>query len=380
VTCSHDDDVTSRARVNPIVRFERVQKTYDGRTMVVRDLTLKVEPGEFLSVLGPSGSGKTTMLMMLAGFESPTSGEIYLAGRPVTTVPPHQRDIGMVFQHFALFPHLTVRKNVAFPLEVRGRRSEEIETRVARALAMVKLTGLEQRRPAELSGGQQQRVALARAFVFGPSLVLLDEPLGALDRQLRDEMQYELKQIHASLGVTMIYVTHDQSEALTLSGRVAVFRDGQMQQVGTPRDVYERPANAFVARFVGENNSLVGTVVEARDGWRRVQVGGCFIEAVSADAPGPGGTAMLSIRPEHVVLAPLAETTANAQMAQVEDIVYQGGVCRIRLSVPNGFDLVTTVSPRVSDSCTRGAEVAVAWRVEDCRAYAWPGADDALSV
>ena len=363
--------------MNPIVRFERVQKTYDGRTLVVRDLSLDVEPGEFLTVLGPSGSGKTTILMMLAGFESPTGGQIHLAGRPQTSVPPHHRDIGVVFQHFALFPHMTVRKNVAFPLQVRGRRPEEIASRVARALAMVKLTGFEERRPAQLSGGQQQRVALARALVFDPRLVLLDEPLGALDRQLRDEMKYELKQIHASLAVTMIYVTHDQSEALTLSGRIAVFRAGQLQQVGTPRDVYQRPANAFVARFIGESSSLVGTVVEARNDWRRVQVtGGYLLEAVSVDAPGPGGRAMLSIRPEHLVLAPSAHTYANTLTARVEDIVFQGDASRIRLSVPNGRDLVAKASPRVSDTCTRGASLAVAWRREDCRAYAWSDADE----
>ena len=362
--------------MNPIVRFERVEKTYDGRTPVVRDLTLDVEPGEFLTVLGPSGSGKTTMLMMLAGFESPTGGEIHLAGRPVTRVPPHQRDIGVVFQHFALFPHLSVQNNVAFPLDVRGRRRDEIATRVARALAMVKLTGLEERRPAQLSGGQRQRVALARAFVFDPRLVLLDEPLGALDRQLRDEMQYELKQLHTSLGVTMIYVTHDQSEALTLSDRIAVLRAGQLQQVDTPRVVYERPANAFVAGFVGESNTLLGTVVEARDDWRRVQVaGGHFVEALSADAPGPGGTAMLSIRPEHLVLAPLAAMPANALTARVEDVVYLGAASRVRISVVNGPDLVANASPR--DTYTRGDSVAVAWRLEDCRAYVWPDPDDA---
>ena len=238
---------------------------------------------------------------------------------------------------------------------------------------MVKLTGLERRRPAELSGGQQQRVALARALVFEPSVVLLDEPLGALDRQLRDEMQDELKQLHASLGVTMIYVTHDQSEALTLSDRIAVLRAGELQQVGTPRDVYERPANAFVARFVGESNSLMGTVVEASGDRRRVQLaGGSVIEAVSADAPGAENPAMVSIRPQHLVLAPPNETYSNTLTARVVDIVYQGEASRIRCSAHGGHDLVATVSPRVSDEYERGDTVVVGWRVEDGRAYAWP--------
>ena len=357
--------------MNPLVRFEAVQKSYDGRTLVVRDLSLDVAPGEFLTLLGPSGSGKTTTLMMLAGFESPTEGEILLDGRPITRLPPHQRDIGMVFQNYALFPHMTVWHNVAFPLAIRGRRRDEVASRVAQALAVVKLTGFETRRPAQLSGGQQQRVALARAFVFNPRLVLLDEPLGALDKQLREQMQYELKQIHEALGVTMVYVTHDQSEALTMSDRIAVFNAGRLQQVGAPRSVYEHPANAFVAQFIGESNSLTGTVVEARGDRRRVQIAeGCVIEALAADAPGPGGAALVAVRPEHLVLAPASGAYANTLPARVEDLIYQGDTARIRLSVLDGRELIAKVPIRFADMNFKRADVIpVAWQAEDCRAF-----------
>ena len=197
-----------------IVRFDRVQKSYDGETLVIKDLNLDIEAGEFLTMLGPSGSGKTTCLMMLAGFEPATHGEIYLNDQPINHVAPHRRDIGMVFQNYALFPHMTVAENLAFPLQVRKLPRADIETRVERILDMVRLSGFDNRRPAQLSGGQQQRVAVARALVFEPALVLMDEPLGALDQNLREEMQYEIKRIHENLGVTVIYVTHDQSEAL----------------------------------------------------------------------------------------------------------------------------------------------------------------------
>ena len=247
------------------VQFEKVQKSYDGTTLVVKDLNLSIARGEFLTLLGPSGSGKTTCLMMLAGFEAATHGEIRLAGRPIGNVAPHRRGIGMVFQNYALFPHMTVAENLAFPLQVRGMGRNEIRRRVARVLDMVKLGGMERRRPAQLSGGQQQRIAVARALVFEPDLVLMDEPLGALDKNLREQMQYEIRRMHENLGVTIVYVTHDQSEALTMSDRIAVFDDGVIQQLAAPDTLYERPENAFVARFIGENNRLLGRI-KALDG------------------------------------------------------------------------------------------------------------------
>jgi putative spermidine/putrescine transport system ATP-binding protein len=257
-----------------LVRFESVQKSYDGEILVVKDLNLDVARGEFLTMLGPSGSGKTTVLMMLAGFEPATHGEIYLDGQPINNVPPHKRGIGMVFQNYALFPHMTVFENLAFPLQVRHMEKADIETKVQRALDMVRLGAFGNRRPGQLSGGQQQRVAVARALVFEPTLVLMDEPLGALDKNLREEMQYEIKHIHESLGVTMVYVTHDQSEALTMSNRIAVFEDGIIQQLASPDELYERPQNAFVAGFIGENNRFMGKVLSLNGTTCEVEVEG----------------------------------------------------------------------------------------------------------
>jgi len=243
-----------------LVTFRGVQKTYDGASLVVRDLNLDIQRGEFLSLLGPSGSGKTTTLMMLAGFESPTAGEISLNGVPITRTPPHKRNFGMVFQNYALFPHMTVAENIAYPLRVRKLPHAEREAKVARALEMVQMDTMGMRYPAQMSGGQQQRVALARALVFDPQLVLMDEPLGALDKQLREHMQLELKALHRRLGVTFVYVTHDQSEALTMSDRVAVFNDGRIQQIDRVDRLYETPTNRFVANFVGDNAVLEAKV------------------------------------------------------------------------------------------------------------------------
>jgi putative spermidine/putrescine transport system ATP-binding protein len=241
------------------VEFIDVEKMY-GTFHAVRRLNLTIGRGEFLTFLGPSGSGKTTTLNMLAGFERPSQGAIMLDGKSVDRLPPYERNIGMVFQNYALFPHMSVANNVAFPLSVRKVPQAEIGPRVTRALEMVRLEQFKDRKPAQLSGGQQQRVALARALVFQPSLVLMDEPLGALDKKLREHMQIELKQIHEMLGVTIVYVTHDQSEALTMSDRVAIFESGSIVQIGTPGELYKMPATAFVASFIGENNALTGTV------------------------------------------------------------------------------------------------------------------------
>ena len=258
---------------NPFVRFKNVQKSYDGETLVVKDLNLDIAAGEFVTMLGPSGSGKTTCLMMLAGFETATHGDIELAGRPINNIPPHKRGIGMVFQNYALFPHMTVGENLAFPLKVRKMEPAEVEEKVRKALDMVQMLTFIDRKPAQLSGGQQQRIALARALVFEPELVLMDEPLGALDKQLREHMQYEIKHIHENLGVTVVYVTHDQSEALTMSNRIAVFDDGIIQQLADPVTLYEKPENAFVAQFIGENNRLNGTVESVTKSVATVKLG-----------------------------------------------------------------------------------------------------------
>ena len=238
------------------IKLDSVTKTFDGRVRAVDGVTLDIAAGEFFSLLGPSGCGKTTSLRMIAGFEHPDSGRVHVAGRDITDLPVHKRDMGMVFQSYALFPHRTVAENVAFGLRMRDVPKADIDRRVAAALSQVALTGLEDRRPAQLSGGQQQRVALARALVIEPPVLLCDEPLGALDRKLRQQMQFELKELQRRLGVTLVFVTHDQEEALAMSDRIAVMNQGRVEQVGAPTEIYERPRTRFVADFIGEINLL----------------------------------------------------------------------------------------------------------------------------
>lgn len=355
---------------DPLVRFESVQKSYDGEILVVKDLNLDVARGEFLTMLGPSGSGKTTCLMMLAGFEPATHGEIYLDNSPINNVPPHKRGIGMVFQNYALFPHMSVAENLAFPLEVRKAPKSEIEERVKKALDMVQLGAFGNRRPAQLSGGQQQRVAVARALVFDPVLVLMDEPLGALDKQLREQMQYEIKHIHENLGVTVVYVTHDQSEALTMSNRVAVFNDGVIQQLAPPDELYERPDNAFVAQFIGENNTLVGDIKEVNGDNVVVDVNGSIITALNVNTEGVGNKTTLSIRPERVSVNPSNEGDyQNVFKAKVEELIYLGDHIRTRASVCGDDEFVVKIANASALSAIKeGTEVTFGWKAEDCRA------------
>jgi putative spermidine/putrescine transport system ATP-binding protein len=356
------------------VRFVGVQKSYDGETLVVKNLNLDIEEGEFLTMLGPSGSGKTTCLMMLAGFETATHGEIYLDGTPINHVAPHKRNIGMVFQNYALFPHMTIAENLAFPLQVRKIEKNEMEQRVQRALDMVQLGPFGSRRPAQLSGGQQQRVAVARALVFDPKLVLMDEPLGALDKQLREQMQYEIKHIHGNLGVTVGYVTHDQSEALTMSDRIAVFNDGVIQQLAPPADLYELPDNAFVAQFIGENNRLTGNVVETKLGNCSVKVdSGELIHALPVNIDGNGTRTTLSLRPERVSVRPEPGSYANAFDAEVLELIYLGDHVRTRVRICGHDDFVIKVPNAGGDSGLKEGEVIpVGWHAQDCRALDAP--------
>jgi putative spermidine/putrescine transport system ATP-binding protein len=318
-----------------LVEFRGVQKSYDGKTLVVRALDLDIRRGEFLTLLGPSGSGKTTCLMMLAGFESPTSGEIVLDGQPITRTPPHRRNFGMVFQNYALFPHMTVGQNVAYPLTVRRQPKAEVERKVARALDMVQLDGKADRFPAQLSGGQQQRVALARALVFEPQLVLMDEPLGALDKQLREHMQIELKELHRQLGVTFVYVTHDQGEALTMSDRVAVFNDGEIQQIDAVERLYETPANRFVAGFVGDSTVFSGTMGAVTGaGAELVLPGGERLSGINVNAAAPGAEVVASVRPERIEACfTRPDNLANVLQAAVSDVIYFGDHLRLRCAV-----------------------------------------------
>jgi putative spermidine/putrescine transport system ATP-binding protein len=355
----------------PLVTFSGIDKTYDGETFVARNLNFVINEGEFLSLLGPSGSGKTTTLMMLAGFEAPSNGTILLGGRRLNEMPPHRREIGVVFQNYALFPNMTVFQNVAFPLSVRNVPRAEQQARVSRALDMIELSHLAERRPAQLSGGQQQRVALARALVFEPKLVLMDEPLGALDKNLRETMQYEIKRLHKRLGVTIVYVTHDQAEALTMSDQVAVFHHGRVQQIATPKELYEDPANAFVANFIGENNGLQGRVT-ARDGnyatlalTSDISVRGRAGQGIATDR-----AAVLALRPENVSFD-AALNGENRLTGMIDEVIYCGDHWRLHLTTAgqDGFIMKapnkTTVAPPVS-----GQTATISWSPDDCKIVA----------
>ena len=353
----------------PFVKFEHVEKTYDGVQLVVHDLNIDIAKGEFLTLLGPSGSGKTTTLMMLAGFETATAGEIYLDGKPINAIAPEHRDIGMVFQNYALFPHMSVEENVGFPLSVRKVPPAVAKEKIAKALAKVGLGGFEMRRPAQMSGGQQQRVAVARALVFEPKLVLMDEPLSALDKQLREQLQYEIKRLHEDLGITIVYVTHDQTEALAMSDRVAVFHQGRIQQIDTPTNLYERPANAFVAQFIGENNTLQGRVISVNADRCRVELpDGVQMDAMAVGALRAGANTRLSVRPERVHLNPSSPMETQVT-ATVVDVIYLGRYARVRLKTCGLEEFIVTLPNDGRDLVlASGTQLALGWNVSDCRA------------
>ena len=351
------------------VKFAKVDKSYDGKVLVVKDLNLDIAEGEFITMLGPSGSGKTTCLMMLAGFETPTNGEIYLDGNPISNIPPHKRGIGMVFQNYALFPHMTVYENLAFPLRVRKIQKDEIDKKVDKALSMVSLAGYESRMPGQLSGGQQQRVAVARALVFDPAVVLMDEPLGALDKNLRESMQYEIKHIHESIGVTVVYVTHDQGEALTMSNRIAVFNDGKVQQLSSPDQLYESPVNSFVAKFIGENNTFAGEVVDVSKDKCKVKLNGggeIFANPISVKSKGEKTT--VSLRPERALINPDAKMD-NSHKGKIEEVIYHGDHTRVRLNLLGNNEFILKVPNSSANLDIKlGNEINVGWNSADARA------------
>jgi putative spermidine/putrescine transport system ATP-binding protein len=362
--------MSAASNKDPLVRFCGVQKTFDGENLVVKDLNLSIGQGEFVTLLGPSGSGKTTCLMMLAGFETPTSGDIYLAEERLNTQPPHKRNLGMVFQNYALFPHMTVEENLRFPLSARKVPKAEADQRVKRILDKIQLGEFAKRRPLQLSGGQQQRVALARALVFEPRLVLMDEPLGALDKQLREQMQLEIKHLHEQLGLTVVFVTHDQSEALTMSDRVAVFNDGVIQQIDTPQNLYEKPANAFVAQFIGENNTFDGRIESLEGDFCQVSFGeGLRTGARVVNVREKGAPTSLSIRPERVQLNGALKGLDNQVTGRIEEFIYLGDHLRVRCSVAGNDQFMARVP--VTDFASDlqvGAEVQLGWRNDDVRA------------
>ncbi len=364
-----------------IVRFVGVSKSFDGSTRVVDDLNLEIGRGEFLTMLGPSGSGKTTSLMMLAGFEGVSSGDILIDGHSMRGVPPYRRNIGMVFQNYALFPHLTIAENLGFPLLARRMPRNDIRERVRQALDLVQLSGMGERRPAQLSGGQQQRVAVARALIYQPSLVLMDEPLGALDKQLREQMQLELKRIHARLGVTFVYVTHDQTEALTISDRIAVFDQGRIRQLASPAQLYEAPESVFVAQFLGETNCLGGTVVEnAQSSCRVTLETGDIVLAPPAIGLRAGDPTVVCVRPESIQLSAMRHDGPNQFRAEVLERIYLGDHVRLRLRVCGNDDfLVKLHRDSPMPALHAGDWSFVRWQPDDCRALpASSGANKAV--
>ncbi len=367
-----------RAFANPelanpgaVVSLSGVEKRYDG-VGAVRGISLDVRSGEFLTLLGPSGSGKTTTLMMIAGFETPSAGDIKVDGRSVVAIPPNKRNLGMVFQNYALFPHLTVADNIGFPLKQRGVDRATRARLVGEALEVVRLPGYGARHPRQLSGGQQQRVALARAIVFRPRLLLMDEPLGALDKQLREGLQLELRRLHAELGITFIYVTHDQDEALTMSDRIAVVNEGKIAQLGTPEDLYDRPSDRFVASFIGESNFLSG-VLQGFDGDQAViSLGGSVLRAGFATRPSADAAVTLTMRPERMHFADshlASDALGNRLSATVTEAVFAGDCCRYHCQAAGGETFV------VKQSC--GATIK-RHRPGDAVELAWSAADTIL--
>ena len=351
------------------VKFEKIDKSYDGEVLVVKNLNLDIAKGEFVTMLGPSGSGKTTTLMMLAGFETPTNGEIFLDTKPISKIPPYEREIGMVFQNYALFPHMTVAENLSFPLEVRKISKPDIKEKVQKALDMVELGNFGTRFPAQLSGGQQQRVALARALVFEPRLVLMDEPLGALDKNLREQMQYEIKHIHDRIGITVVYVTHDQSEALTMSNRIAVFNDGKVQQLSSPDKLYEEPVNSFVAEFIGENNTFAGQVTNMSGKACKVKLNdGTEIIANPISVKSNGDKTTVSLRPERALINS-KEKMDNNFKGKIEEVIYHGDHTRVRLDLLGNKEFILKVpNSSANMDIKMGNQINVSWNSHDARA------------
>jgi putative spermidine/putrescine transport system ATP-binding protein len=352
----------------PAIRLDRVTKVFDPGVVAVDDVSLAVREGEFFSLLGPSGCGKTTTLRLVAGFETPTRGTLAIRGRDVTDVPPHRRDTGMVFQSYALFPHRTVFENVEFGLRMRRVPREERVRRVGDALRLVALTGLERRRPGQLSGGQQQRVALARAIVIEPSVLLCDEPLGALDKKLRQAMQFELKQLQRKIGISLLYVTHDQEEALTMSDRVAVMAAGRVVQVGSPREIYERPASRFVSDFIGDSNLLDARVERVDGALARLVASDGMALAASPAGLAAGETLTLAVRPEKIRLLTGggAARPANLFAGTVESANFLGDATLYRIALDSGRLLLVLV-PNDGSGPLRppGDAVRVGWDAAD---------------
>jgi len=353
---------------NAVLELSGVRKRYDS-VVAVDDVDLSLRTGEFLTLLGPSGSGKTTTLMMVAGLQQPDAGTILLNGASVARLPPYRRDIGMVFQNYALFPHMTVRRNVGFPLEMRGKRRDEIARLVDEALRVVGLPDHGDRLPKQLSGGQQQRVALARAMVYRPALLLMDEPLGALDRKLREQLQLEIKRVHREREISVLYVTHDQDEALTMSDRIAVFNHGRIEQIGTPEELYDRPATRFVAGFIGDTNLLSGRAVGVFDGICEVETAAGRVRAATRQTIPAGAAVTLAVRPERIVLA-AAGPDAPGIEGRITDVIFMGTARKYVVRLADGSTAV--VLRQISDAAFDLSTPAVrlSWPADKATAFA----------
>jgi putative spermidine/putrescine transport system ATP-binding protein len=348
--------------------IDGVRKHY-GVVRALDGVALAVQSGELLTILGPSGSGKTTLLKVIAGFEMPKAGSVLLGGEDITTMPPARRNIGMVFQNYALFPHMTAAENIAFPLEMRGKARREIERDVVRALDLVALGGHGDRFPRQLSGGQQQRVALARAIVFSPQLLLLDEPFGALDRKLREAMQLEVRRLQQRLGLTTIFITHDQEEALVISDRIAVMRGGAIEQVGRPPEIYERPENSFVAEFVGDSNLLLGAVATRRDGYLEIKIDN-GMRVVAAGDELPGTLVAVLVRPERLRVSNAAEDPVNLFHGRVLESVYVGNSHKHRIRLDGGRELLLRTPVLAGQRAPAvGESIAVRFAPEDAHLF-----------
>jgi putative spermidine/putrescine transport system ATP-binding protein len=360
----------SSAETDPFVEFRNISKTYDGSANVVDGLSLTIRRGEFVTLLGPSGSGKTTLLMMLAGFETPTGGEIHLGGRRLDRTPAYKRNMGVVFQSYALFPHMSVAQNIAYPLKQRRVSRTDIARRVEEALAKVHMERFAARFPTQLSGGQQQRIALARALVSEPDVVLMDEPLGALDKQLREHMQIEIKRLHEDLGMTVVYVTHDQSEALTMSDRIAVFNRGVILQIGTPHEIYEEPNCSFVGNFIGEINNFPGQVLaEDQNGALRLRLD-CGVEVRGTNVIGavPGQRVNLAVRPERLVLTPAGQGGPEAVRGLVRAVIYHGDHLRYEVEVAGCTGITARSGLDQTSRFAPGTPIDLTWAPERARA------------
>lgn len=352
------------------IRIDKLTKKF-GEVVAVDNVSLEVEKGEFMTLLGPSGSGKTTILNMIAGFEKPNNGDIYVNEQSVGYIPPFKRDIGMVFQNYALFPHMTVYKNIAFPLIMRKLSQNEIKNMVEEALALVKLQGYEDRYPKQLSGGQQQRIALARAIIFKPPVLLMDEPLGALDKKLREHMQLEIKHLHEELGFTVIYVTHDQGEALSMSDRVVVLDHGRIEQVGKPDELYDRPRNKFVADFIGETNLFEGKIMKREADLIHIRtLGGIGIQVLHKENV-KGEEVSISIRPEKVTLLDSGQSMQNMYTGKLEEIIYVGEVTKFKISLEGEREKIVLklYNRKGIPKFTKGDIVRVGWDKDDMTVF-----------